>query len=295
MARMPAADLDVTPALVRRLLESQHPDLADLPLRPVAHGWDNVVLRLGESLAVRVPRREASAQLVRHEQRWLPVLAPLLGVDVPVPVRVGIPGSGFPWPWSVVPWFSGRVATELAPAGRGALAAGLATTIAQLHVPAPDDAPANPFRGVPLRQRDTVVRERLDTVGGEHRSVLLEAWESALAAPAWDGAPVWLHGDLHPRNLLLTASGELGAVLDFGDLTAGDPATDLACAWLSLDAAGRAAFRADVTRRCGTDDATWSRARGWAVALSASFLATSDDEPVIAAIGAHAVSQLVAD
>lgn len=295
MARMPAADLDVTPGLVRRLLEAQHPDLADLPLRHVANGWDNVMLRLGETLAVRLPRRAASAELVRHEQRWLPELGPLLGVAVPTPVRVGTPGAGFPWPWSVVPWFSGRIATDLAPADRGTLAAGLASMIARLHLPAPAEAPVNPYRGVPLASRDSVVRARLDAVGGTHLRALTAEWDAALAVPPWTGPPVWLHGDLHPRNLLLTATGELAAVLDFGDLTSGDPATDLACAWLSLDAADRRTFRAEVTRRCGTDDATWSRARGWAVAFGVSFLATSDDDPVIAAIGTHAVAQLVAD
>jgi aminoglycoside phosphotransferase (APT) family kinase protein len=76
MAGTPSAEVDVTVDLVRRLLRAQHPDLADLPLRVVANGWDNVTLRLGDELAVRVPRREMAAQLVRNEQRWLPVLAP---------------------------------------------------------------------------------------------------------------------------------------------------------------------------------------------------------------------------
>ena len=57
MADRPAADVDVSVDLVRALLRDQHPDLADLSLRVVASGWDNVVLRLGDRLAVRVPRR----------------------------------------------------------------------------------------------------------------------------------------------------------------------------------------------------------------------------------------------
>ena len=115
MAGTPSAEVDVTVGLVRRLLRAQHPDLADLPLRVVANGWDNVTLRLGDDLAVRVPRRATAGQLVRNEQRWLPVLAPRLGVDAPVPVRIGVPADELPWSWSVVPWFTGAmVVTELA-------------------------------------------------------------------------------------------------------------------------------------------------------------------------------------
>src|SRR5919202_5674865 len=100
----PHADLSVDAALVRRLLVEQHPDLAGLPLRLVANGWDNLILRLGDDLVVRVPRREAAAHLVRHEQEVLPRFAPTLPVAVPVPVLVGKPTAGFPWPWSVLTW-----------------------------------------------------------------------------------------------------------------------------------------------------------------------------------------------
>src|SRR5215213_9888754 len=145
MATRPPAEVDVTPALVRALLREQHPDLADLPLHAVSSGWDNVTLRLGDRLAVRVPRRALAAALVVNEQRWLPVLAPLLGVDVPVPVRTGRPSAGYPWHWSVVPWFAGRPAVLLPPPAR-ALALPLADVVARLHVRAPADAPVNPVR-----------------------------------------------------------------------------------------------------------------------------------------------------
>lgn len=71
---MPAAEVDVSPGLVRRLLADQHPDLAHLPVELMAHGWDNVMYRVGDELAARLPRREMGARLIGHEQRWLPVL-----------------------------------------------------------------------------------------------------------------------------------------------------------------------------------------------------------------------------
>ncbi|WP_298457023.1 aminoglycoside phosphotransferase family protein [uncultured Cellulomonas sp.] len=294
MATRPPAEVDVTGDLVRDLLRDQHPDLAGLPLRVAASGWDNAVLRLGDDLAVRVPRRAAAAELVRHEQRWLPVLAPALAVPVPVPVRVGAPSGRYPWAWSVVPWFTGRPATTVPPAARGGLVAPLGRVLVALGVPAPAGAPHNPVRGVPLATRDDAVRDRLASGHVPDADRVLDLWREAVSVPRWAGPPVWVHGDLHPGNLLLTPDGGLAAVLDFGDLTAGDPATDLATAWLTFDADGRRRLRRQVTAATGVDDATWARARGWALCMASALLAHSDDDPTFAALGRDAMAQVLA-
>jgi aminoglycoside phosphotransferase (APT) family kinase protein len=294
VATRPPAEVDVTTDLVRTLLREQHPDLAALPLRVVTSGWDNVLLRLGDDLAVRVPRRELAARLVLHEQRWLPELAPRLGVAVPVPVRAGRPGAGFPWAWSVVPWFEGRLASGVPRPERGRMAGSLADVVARLHVPAPPDAPQNPFRGGSLRDRDAAVRERVASGAVPDPARVLTVWDRTLAAPQRTGPPLWLHGDLHPANLLLTDDGDLAAVLDFGDLTAGDPATDLATAWLTFDADGRRAFVDRLRRLTPTDDATWVRARGWALVMASAYLAHSDDDPAFTRLGREAMAQVLA-
>ena len=283
MARTPPAELGVDAGLVRRLLADQHPDLAELPVRAAASGWDNVVHRLGDRLAVRTPRRQAAAALVRHEQRWLPGLAPGLPVPVPVPLRTGAPTAYYPWHWSVVPWFPGASALTLPPGRRDTLAPSLADFLLALHRPAPPGAPSNRFRGVPLAARDAVVRERL--AGADAR--LLAVCERALAAPEWDGPPVWLHGDPHPANLVVDGD-RLEAVVDFGDLTAGDPATDLAAGWLVFGRAGRQVLRA----RVGPSQDTWVRAAGWALAIGSALLTTSDDAPAMRAVGDHALAAL---
>ena len=46
--RTPAAEVDVSPELVRRLLAAQQPDLAHLPVEVMANGWDNVMCRVGD-------------------------------------------------------------------------------------------------------------------------------------------------------------------------------------------------------------------------------------------------------
>jgi aminoglycoside phosphotransferase (APT) family kinase protein len=292
MASRPTAEVDVTAALVARLLRAQHPDLADLPILLVDNGWDNAVVRLGPDLAVRLPRRAVAVPLLRGEQRWLPVLAPRLPVPVPSPVRRGRPSPAFPWPWSVVPWFDGTIAADLPPADRRAWASALADVVVDLHAPAPRAAPVNPVRGGPLAGRDGVVRRRLQALPTGDRARLLALWERLARVPGWARRRTWIHGDLHPANLV-TADGALRAVLDFGDLAAGDRATDLATAWLTFDGPGRADFRARVQERRPADPATWRRARGWALVMGSAMSAHADDDPRIAACGRHALAQVL--
>ena len=292
---MPAAEVSVPPELVRRLLAAQQPDLAHLPVRLIAHGWDNLMYRLGDELAVRLPRRAAAAPLIVHEQRWLPVVAPRLPLPVPAPVRAGRPAPGYPWPWSIVPFLPGQLAAREPPADPAVAAASLGRFLAALHVPAPEDAPVNRNRGVPLAERTAVVAENLGIVGSMvDRGAAVRAWQAALATPAWGGAPVWLHGDLHPANILVHR-GRISAVIDFGDITAGDPAADLSVAWMLLPADCRGDFR-DAYRAVGghaEGDDTWARARGWALAQSLAFLAHSADNPVIAAIGRRTIGAVL--
>ncbi|MFZ4894008.1 aminoglycoside phosphotransferase family protein [Plantibacter sp. Mn2098] len=292
MAVKPHADIDVDRTLVSRLLLEQHPDLAGRPLRVENAGWDNTIFRLGRDLAVRMPRREAAAHLIEHEQRWLPRLADVLDVRVPTPVRVGAPSDAFPWSWSVVPWLEGEAVSSTSRAHRRSIAHELATFFLQLHRPAPSDAPPNPVRGVPLAHRHDTVSERLRWHGFHRADELQALWSHALAAAPFTGPPVWLHGDPHPANLLV-ADGALSGVIDFGDLTAGDPATDLAAAWLVFDDAGRELFRRSIEDGRTIDAATWLRARGWAIAIGTALVAASDDDPVFAAIGRNTLDAVL--
>lgn len=286
----PPPDVEITAPLVRGLLATQHPDLADLPLHHADGGWDNEMWRLGDDLAVRLPRRTFGATAAEHEQRWVPELARLLGLAVPLPVRVGRPAAGYPYPWTVVRWVAGTPAWQQAVPARADWAPQLADALADLHVPAPHDAPANPFRGGALTDRDDAVRERLAATGpGSGR--LLRHWADAVAAPTWSDPPVWIHGDPHPANLVVRG-GRLAGLVDFSDLTAGDPATDLATAWLTFDAAGRAAFQARLQARGALDASTWRRARGWALSMASMMAARPPGGP-IQGIGRHALATLL--
>ncbi|WP_256838540.1 aminoglycoside phosphotransferase family protein [Ornithinimicrobium faecis] len=292
MTPSPAAEVDITLEVVRRLLADQHPDLADRPLSPLGEGWDNAMFRLGQHFLVRLPRRAVAADLVAHEHRWLPEIATLVDLPVPVPVRHGQPTAYFPWSWSITRWIEGRPAVDSPVGGRGRWAGRLAQFLAGLHQPAPSDAPISPFRGVPLAVRDEVTRERLARAGHPRTAELLQVWEQALRAPAYAEVPVWVHGDPHPLNMVVRR-GNLAAVIDFGDLTAGDPASDLATAWQTFTWEGRAQFVVRYSQLARPDEALWQRARGWAVLYSANSLALSDDSPEFTAIAEHTIAQVL--
>lgn len=247
--------------LVRALLIEQHPDLADLELRDVAGGWDNQQWRLGTELAVRMPRTERAPALLRTEQKWLPALAERLPLPTPTPVRVGEPSALFEHTWTVTRWVEGEPA-DRAPITRADAADTLAGFLTALHRRAPADAPTSPTRGIPLAGLRDGFSSALHVVADDASAdAARETWEKAVAAPAWHGPPTWLHGDLHPANVV-TRGGALAGVIDFGDMCAGDPATDLSAAWILLPAGTARRFFETCT---DVDEATIARARGWAV------------------------------
>lgn len=257
---MDHADVDIDEALVRFLLNEQHQDLAGLELREVAGGWDNRMWRLGADLAVRLPRTPRAPSLLRTEQRWLPFIAPALPLPVPVPVRVGEPSTRFPATWSVVRWVAGEPADRM-PITSPRSADDLAEFLRALHRSAPAEAPVSPDRGMSLARWHDFGKGSTVIASSVLAASARRVWEQALAAPEWHGPPLWLHGDLHPANVVVSG-GTLCGVVDFGEVCAGDPATDLSAAWLLLPAGAAPRF---FDAYASADDATIRRARGWAV------------------------------
>ncbi len=264
-----SAEVEITEGLLRRLLQDQAPHLADLPLNMATNGWDNVIWRLGGGLAMRITRRAVSVSLHMHEQRWLPLLAPHLPVPVPAPVVAAGPSAHFPWPWSVVPWYDGNTA-ERTPLNRTEAPA-LGRFLAALHMPAPESAPANPFRGVPLEDRLPSIIEWTENLPATADCALIKAaravFDRGLAASG-SSERLWLHGDLHPRNVLVR-DGRIAAVLDWGDMAAGDAATDLAAVWWLFGLETHSDFWSAYGE---ISAATWHRARAWAALFGLSFL-----------------------
>ncbi len=261
-AKMHADEIETDDALVRRLLASQFPAWADLPIEALpAGGTDNAIYRLGDRLSVRLPRRRGwTSGSFDKEFEWLPKLAPFLPLSVPTPVARGAPGEGYPHEWAVYDWLDGEDAAS-APLDLARAAVDLAGLLEALRSIDPAGGPPPAGRGGPLRLRDEGTRAGIAALGDSiDADAVTAAWEQALAAPDWDRPSVWIHGDLDARNLLV-GGGRITGVVDWGASCVGDPACDVKVAWAVLDAETRPVFRGLLQ----IDDATWARGRGWAL------------------------------
>ncbi|GAB2823557.1 aminoglycoside phosphotransferase family protein [Actinoallomurus bryophytorum] len=303
MPHLRPGEVAIDAGLVRRLVAAQFPQWAGLPVEPVGlSGLDNATYRLGEEMSVRLPRLPRWLGQVEREQRWLPWLAPRLPLPVPVPLARGVPGEGYPFDWSVYRWLDGENADLDGIADPRRAAAGLAEFFGALQSLDPAGGPppeaSNGFRGVPVDdERDSAVvatrmRARIGALEGlVDTGAVTAVWEAALAAPAWDGPPVWIHGDPAPANMLMR-DGRLSAVIDFGTMAVGDPACDLIVAWAFLTAETRDVFRAALP----VDDATWARGRAWGLTACLPTAADlSGGDPERAARVRSRLDDLVAD
>ena len=275
------AEVEITEETVRGLLRAQCPHMSDLPLVPFNNGWDNDIWALGEDLLVRLPRRQVAAHLVENEQQVLPLLAPRLPLPVPEPVHAGTPHGAYPWCWSVVPRFPGARAAESVLTDQEDDARRLADFLRALHTPAAADAPENAFRGGGIASRAEgfeALRDLLsEGTAGRTRGGAQQVWNHALNAPTWDGPAVWLHGDLHSANIVVDL-GRLSAVIDWGDVCSGDPACDLAVAWMLFDADGRDVFFGAYGEGY---PGLQERARGWALLFGLIYLRAAEGDPLM--------------
>ena len=290
--KMHADEVETDVSLVRRLLAAQFPHWADLPIAPVeSAGTDNAIYRLGDDMAVRLPRIHWATGQVDKEQRWLPKLAPLLPFAIPVPLGRGEAAEGYPWSWSIYGWLNGENPTIGRIADPHLLATDLAELIAALQRIDLQDAPTA-GRGVPLARRDADTRTAIDALAGMvDTDAVTAVWDAALRAPEWPGPPVWLHSDLAPGNLLIV-DGRLSAVIDFAGVGVGDPAGDLPVAWNLLPAEARDVLHATLQ----VDDATWERGRGWALSIALIQLPYYHrTNPVLAAGARHTIAEILAD
>jgi aminoglycoside phosphotransferase (APT) family kinase protein len=209
-----------------------------------------------------------------------------------MPYRLGEPAPGYPWRWSVLPWLVGVAADQEAPQANQAKR--LASFLRSLHHPAPANAPHNPGRGVPLQQRAEAIAERMQRLEAKTNLItakLKTIWHQALDAPI-DSQATWLHGDLHPRNILVE-NGVITGVIDWGDITSGDVATDLAAIWMLF--ADQTA-RQQAIAEYGASAATWQRAKGWAILFGVLLLDTGlVDHPRHAAMGEKTLRRVAED
>lgn len=285
-------EIDVDETLIHRLLAAQFPEWGHLPLESIrSAGTDNALYRLGADMVVRLPRIKSAVQSVEKEHEWLPQLAPHLPTAVPVPLAKGTPANGYPWQWGVYSWLEGETATSDIITDVDSLTGDIVQFVDALHR---IDIPGGPLshRGAELRVQDAEARSALAELEGIiDIDAASSAWDEALTTPAWSGAPLWIHGDLLPGNVLLRG-GRLNGVIDWAALGVGDPACDMIIAWALLPPVARHSFRDALD----VDDATWARGRGWALSIGLIALPYyKETNRAFAATARHLIDEALAD
>jgi aminoglycoside phosphotransferase (APT) family kinase protein len=282
-------EVETDRALVRRLLVSQQPQWADLPIERVrSAGTDNAVYRLGDDLAIRLPRIHWAIESVAKEQRWLPVLAPRLPLAVPLPVAHGEPEAEFPYPWSIVQWLPGEMATLDTLNDPVRAARDLAAFVLALQSVDTSGGPQH-HRGGPVCLQDENLRRSVRGLRGElDGDAILDAWSRVLEAPDYDGPPVWFHGDLAYLNLI-AHDGRLCGVIDWGTCGVGDPAIETIIGWSLLPPDARAVYRDALD----IDDATWERGKGWVLTGVGAIPYYRKTNPILVADKIRAIKALL--
>ena len=289
----PPAEIEITSGLVRSLLTHQHPDLAHLSIQIMDSGWDNVVIRIGEELALRLPRRAVANSLILNEQKWLPFLGPKLPVPIPVPIRTGEPQHDYPFYWSVLKWLPGNAADQSPPKPIEAII--LSAFLKQLHaIELPDNHPKNAVRDCTLSEKRSDIERRMSSLKDQAyiiSPIIMNIWNTALLTEN-DCQKCWIAGDIHARNVLVD-DGKITAFIDWGDMCGGDPATDLSAIW-SLLATSDA--RREAISAYSMSEATLRGAKGWAVFFGVILLETGlTDTPRHAQMGRKILERLEAD
>lgn len=262
---MAAAPEEITSSLVRSLVSEQFPRWSELPIRPVeVQGWDNRTFRLGDRMAVRLPSADGYvAGLVREEQT-LAILASSFRVAIPRVVATGAPSATFNRPWSVREWIEGHTFTAVESRKRERAIRSLGDALRELQacdtVSGPWAGSASAYRGCHISAVGEEIQGRLPLLARRQAEGCRALWEAAVAT-VWTEPPVWVHGDVAPGNMLFDRSGQLAALIDFGQTCVGDPACDLAFAWLSCDSHERGQLRG----RLDLPEDAWVRGAAWAL------------------------------
>lgn len=243
-----APEIRVDEVLARRLICEQFPHVEQRAVRLLGEGWDNTVWLVDDGWVFRFPRRTMVLSGLENEIAFLPRLAPMLPIPVPVPTLVGRPTDAFGWPFYGAPFLPGRelADTPLDDEARIRISRPLGEFLRILHsLDLDGDLPVDPVRRADMSFRVPKTRERfaqLERLGiwtapPEARATV----EAAAALPPAEATAV-VHGDLHLRHLLVDAEGTPTGVIDWIDLSRNEPGVDLVLYWATLPPEGRTEF-----------------------------------------------------
>jgi aminoglycoside phosphotransferase (APT) family kinase protein len=262
---MAAASEEITSSLVHSLVSEQFPQWSELPIRPVdVQGWDNRTFRLGDRMTVRLPSADGYVAGLVREEHALAILGSRFRVAIPRVIATGAPSAAFDRPWSVREWIEGHTLDAVDTRQRDSAISSVGDALRELQacdtVGGPWAGSASAYRGCHISVVGEEVQGRLPFLPRHQAAGCRELWDAAVAT-VWTEPPVWVHGDVAPGNMLFDSSGRLAALIDFGQTCVGDPACDLAFAWLSCSSRERDRLH----DRLELPEDAWLRGAAWAL------------------------------
>ncbi|PCI73597.1 phosphotransferase [Candidatus Dependentiae bacterium] len=285
-------EINIDIKLVKNLLSQQFSEWKNLNLELIKpEGTDNVMYRLGDDKVVRLPRNQISSLNIEKEINILPILKPHISISIPEVLAVGKSDESYPFPWLICSQLEGKNLDDKDEVDLNQAAIDLGNLVRSMqNINSKNGITCK--RGESISSRDNAVRKAIALSGRFFDTKLLtKLWNNVLKASEWKGDPVWIHGDLHPGNLL-AQDGKISGIVDFSFSGIGDPAVDLMVAWTLFTKETREIFRAIVR----PDDATWERARGWALFLGVlGYYYYVESNPAFAAIAKKSLDEVIID
>lgn len=279
------ADFVLTLEMAKLSIESEFPALAPCDVVTFAEGWDNFVILVNRDWVFRFPRRKIAVELLRQELQVLPQIASRLPTQVPYPEYIGrhhqsefelfvgykrLPGQ----PVHLM---------DIGLSERCTAVRQLARFLKVLHSVPRMEGEAWGVQDDTIGRMDVIKRKKsfwtyLDTA--KQRGLITDLMPYAqvldnLSERMTDSASVALvHGDLNFRNFLLSPSGELSAVIDWGDVHLGHPAVDISVAFSLVPQSHRTVF---IEEYGEVNDTTWELARFRALYTNLIILVSAHD------------------
>lgn len=252
MSQAWSPEIEISKDKAELMIEKQFPQLKPVKATVLGEGFDNSVFLINNEYVFRFPRREIAAELIRTENRILPVISPNLPIATPNPIFHGAPEDDYPWEFGGYKSLEGMTPTKLTAEQRLKSAKPLAEFLKALHEFPLEEAkklqvPYDKLDRINIEKRKPMFQTRVEEAFAKNLiqdDIFqgLQEFLTTISGSLTDQTQTLVHGDLHIRNMLVDELGEVSAIIDWGDTHIGHPAIDLSIAYSFLPPEGREIF-----------------------------------------------------
>lgn len=244
------AQWEVSEELARKLITTQFPQLADLAIQQLGYGWDNTVYLVGDDVVFRFPRRKVAIDLIQMEGMILPLLEAYMPLPYSKPLYVGEASLEYPAPFLGYAYLKGKFPMGLTDEQRTLSVPILAQFLKRLHAFPIGLASENGIQHDHRNLTDIALRKEkmlgfltdLSPHIREDDHLAIANYLDQLNIEPVQPRHIFLHGDLHFKNMLVDEQGLISGIIDWGDMNIGHPACDLNVVYSFIPPNARASF-----------------------------------------------------